>query len=136
MTGIQVLDMLSNDESDQVTLEYRRPSANNVVKTVTLTRSKEKASNPVTFSTQKLSDGTLAGYIKLTEFNAEAVPGLEQAIAKLRAQNVDELFLDLRGNLGGGPAARGGRAGGQAAAGTQVLPQLRDRVCQPDARGR
>ena len=42
------------------------------------------------------------GYIRLSEFNAEAVPGLRTALVELQKQNVDDLVLDLRGNTGGG----------------------------------
>ncbi|KAJ1424138.1 ClpP/crotonase-like domain-containing protein [Ochromonadaceae sp. CCMP2298] len=104
MTAIQMLDKMSNDERDSLELEYGTPSETGaeVRKTVQLARSTEKAVNPVTFSSKKLPDGKTAGYVKLKEFNAEAVPQLKKALVALNAQGIDELALDLRGNTGGG----------------------------------
>lgn len=99
-TALQVLDLMSNDETDQVELTYTRGTE--AAQTVTLRRSKEKVSNPVTYSVQSLSDKTRVGYIKLAEFNAAAVPGIESALRDLEKQDVVDIVLDLRGNLGGG----------------------------------
>jgi carboxyl-terminal processing protease len=126
MTAMSVLDMMSNDESSTITLEYVRPATNNGdggaaldtyekaakapgKKSVTLKRSSiEKATNPITYSTQRIASAAaggeekLAGYIKFADFNAEAVPHLRDAIEALENQGVDEYLLDLRGNTGGG----------------------------------
>jgi len=109
MTAMALLDMMSNDESDTVTLEYGRPDAgsssdgaNVEHKTVTLARSKQKATNPVSYSFERLPNGKMAGYIKFSDFNAEAVPGLRAALEAANKQGVDEVLLDLRGNTGGG----------------------------------
>jgi hypothetical protein len=56
----------------------------------------------VEYSSKRVSGGRAVGYIRLTEFNAEAVPGLRQALVDLGAQGVDDVVLDLRGNTGGG----------------------------------
>ena len=97
MTAVQLLDMMSNDNSDTVTLLYGPEK-----KSVTLARSTQKATNPVSFYSQKLRDGKVAGYVRLSEFNAEAVPGLKAALNQLNAEGVEEVLLDLRGNTGGG----------------------------------
>lgn len=119
MTAMSVLDMMSNDESDSVTLEYGREQPVDVAategqssdststqalsrKTVVLKRSKQKAENPISYSSQRLPDGTLAGYVRFSDFNSESVPGLRTALAALDAEKVDEILLDLRGNTGGG----------------------------------
>ena len=118
MTAMNLLDMMSNDESDTVTIEYGRgggggggggevvEGAEDVKgvehKSVTLKRSKQKAVNPISYSSQRLPNGKLAGYIKFSDFNAEAVPGLRAALDDLNKQGVDEILLDLRGNTGGG----------------------------------
>jgi carboxyl-terminal processing protease len=106
MSAMQLLDMMSNDEQSTVTLEYSH--SDGAGKTIgekqsaVLVRSTEKASNPVTFTSQKLKDGKTVGYIKLAEFNAQSVPGIKEALVQLNALNIDELLLDLRGNTGGG----------------------------------
>ena len=51
---------------------------------------------------EKLPDGKLAGYIRLADFNAEAVPRLQAALAELNRAGAQEVVLDLRGNTGGG----------------------------------
>lgn len=99
-TALQVLDLMSNDESNEVILKFAR--GENDPQTVTLKRSIEKVSNPVSYSVQILSDGTSVGYIKLSEFNSAAVSGIEGALKDLNKQNVADIVLDLRGNLGGG----------------------------------
>lgn len=106
MTAMNLLDMMSNDESDVVTVEYGRKGADGNVqidhKEVTLKRSKQKAENPISYTAQRLDDGKLAGYIKFSDFNSESVPGLRAALDALNSQGVDEILLDLRGNTGGG----------------------------------
>lgn len=99
-SALQVLDYMSVDESNTVTLEYTRPSVSSDVKIATLVRAREKAINPVTYSSEKISDGSTVGYIKLAEFNSASVRGFENALADLNKKNVDEIFIDLRGNLG------------------------------------
>ena len=115
MTAMSVLDMMSNDESPVITIEYFRPGAespfpgfkaatqSSAKRSATLARSGiEKAQNPISFSSQKLAGGKLAGYIRFSDFNAEAVPNLHDALLALERQGVDELLIDLRGNTGGG----------------------------------
>jgi carboxyl-terminal processing protease len=103
MTAMQVLDMLSNDKSDTLSLEYSDSNdKTSTHKIIQLARSKQQANNPIQFTSQKVSNGMKIGYIKLSEFNAEAVPSLKNAINSLNNENIDELVLDLRGNTGGG----------------------------------
>jgi carboxyl-terminal processing protease len=130
MTAIALLDLMSNDNSGSLSLEVgrgradggltgRQPAAASTVmpalarqhpdsgdlseqhEKIVLTRSKQKAVNPVTFSTKTAANGLTVGYIKLADFNSEAVEGLRQALGALEPA-VDEYVLDLRGNTGGG----------------------------------
>ena len=98
---MDVLDMLSNDRSDNLSLEYSR-GKDEPHQTITLTRTTQKANDPVTFESQILKNGKKIGYIKLSEFNAEAVPGVRKAIGELEKENIEAVVLDLRGNTGGG----------------------------------
>jgi C-terminal processing protease CtpA/Prc len=64
MTAMMLLDSMSNDERPSVTIEYSQvddTAENPTRKTITLQRSNEKASNPVSYFAQKLTDGKLAG---------------------------------------------------------------------------
>jgi len=106
MSAMDVLDMMSNDKSDTIALEYAEAGAADPAsaerKTVTLNRSKQNAVNPVAYSSQRLPNGKSAAYIKFSDFNAEAVPGLKAALDTANREAVDEVLLDLRGNTGGG----------------------------------
>ena len=106
MSAMQLLDMMSNDEQPTVRLEYSHTNTDGKAvgekETVVLLRSTEKVINPVKFSSQKLQNGKTVGYIRLGEFNSQAVPGLKAALTALNKENIDELLLDLRGNTGGG----------------------------------
>ena len=101
VTAIQLLDMLSNDDSNELIMEIGRLNTNFKKETVVLKRDKQKAQNPVLEATKKLKDGTNIGYIRLNDFNSEAVPGIKAAINKLD-DKVNLYILDLRGNTGGG----------------------------------
>jgi C-terminal processing protease CtpA/Prc len=64
MTAMQLLDMMSNDERSTVTVEYSSvddQSGTPARKTVSLKRSTQKAQNPVSYYSQKLANGKLAG---------------------------------------------------------------------------
>jgi len=117
MTAMQVLDMMSNDDSEYMKLEYSTPtldggdngSGTNFKeepeqphKIATLKRSKQKATNPVSSFVEKLINGKTVGYASLAEFNSEAVPRLREAIVSFEKAGVDYIVLDLRGNTGGG----------------------------------
>jgi carboxyl-terminal processing protease len=105
MTAMMLLDMMSTDENPTVTMEYTRVNGDKEGEKMTATLQRvlaEKATNPVEYYSKKLSNGKLLGYIRLSEFNAEAVPGVRQALVDLKKENVDEVVLDLRGNTGGG----------------------------------
>ncbi len=56
--------------------------------------------NPVTADLRK-TDHHRVGYIRLTQFNANAASEVSSAIVKLEKQNADAYILDLRNNPGG-----------------------------------
>lgn len=101
MTALQFLDRMSNDDSESITVEYSSKYSNDR-KSVVLKRSLEKTLNPVSYSVYSNPSNVKVGYIKLKEFNSQAVNGLEVALKSIAEQSVDELVLDLRGNTGGG----------------------------------
>jgi len=138
MSAMDLLNLMSNDESDHVQIEYSHASklsadrkvdksdvsnelspdinskGNDDKITVNLKRSKQEARNPVVFSALITNDKKhKIGYIRLKEFNAEAVSYLRDAIVALESGNlnsdedldkqpIDHYILDLRGNTGGG----------------------------------
>lgn len=101
LTALELLDRMSNDDSDSITIVYSKPGESER-KTVSLSRSLERAANPVRYSIETLKDGRVVGYAKINEFNSKAVEGMEMALVAMNEANAEELVLDLRGNTGGG----------------------------------
>ena len=50
---------------------------------------------------EKRSDGTVVGYIRINEFNSLVKPKLEEAIKSLKGDGANAYVMDLRGNPGG-----------------------------------
>lgn len=65
----------------------------------TLTRARIEI-HPVRFSVENSSEGTI-GYIRLTQFSANAAAEMRDAIRELEEKNVTGYILDLRSNPGG-----------------------------------
>ncbi len=59
------------------------------------------ALNPVIAQLRSSAQGVPIGYIRLSQFNANAVAELAHAIARLETQGADAYILDLRNNPGG-----------------------------------
>jgi carboxyl-terminal processing protease len=57
--------------------------------------------HPVRSEVRKTMDGRLIGYVRLSQFNANAVSEMSAAIKKLEARQVQGYVLDLRNNPGG-----------------------------------
>lgn len=67
---------------------------------VTITRNRISL-NPVVSELRKQADGTAIGYIRLSQFNANAAAEVANAIKRLEAQQAAGYILDLRSNPGG-----------------------------------
>jgi carboxyl-terminal processing protease len=59
------------------------------------------ALNPVTAELRDQTNGKKVGYIRLTQFNANATTEVKKAIEKLESQGASAYVLDLRNNPGG-----------------------------------
>lgn len=57
--------------------------------------------NPVYAELQPQTDGTKVGYIRLTQFNANATAEMAHAISQLESEGAEGYILDLRNNPGG-----------------------------------
>lgn len=57
--------------------------------------------NPVIAELRPQSDGSRIGYLRLSQFNANAAMELAHAVAKLERDGADRYILDLRNNPGG-----------------------------------
>ncbi|NEP57268.1 MAG: PDZ domain-containing protein [Symploca sp. SIO2G7] len=59
------------------------------------------ALNPVYFTLAQQPEGTTVGYIRLTQFSANATEAIADAVDSLESQGADAYILDLRNNPGG-----------------------------------
>lgn len=79
-----------------VTLQFRRDTQ---ILTFALVRTRIEL-KPVKFSL-RTEAGQRVGYVRLTQFNANAARDMRMALEKLNADKVDGYILDLRSNPGG-----------------------------------
>ncbi len=95
---------------DEAAVRMRGPIGSGV--NLTIERDGEEASeiklvrdrialNPVVAELRTPTQGTPIGYIRLSQFNANAATELAHAIARLEKQGADAYILDLRSNPGG-----------------------------------
>jgi len=69
---------------------------------VTMKRQMLEVRNPIVYKiSEKRSDGTVVGYIRINEFNSLVKPKLEEAIKSLKGDGANAYVMDLRGNPGG-----------------------------------
>jgi carboxyl-terminal processing protease len=84
----------------KVTLTIASDEASDKVQDVLLVRDRISL-NPVYADLRPQANGTVVGYIRLTQFNANASMEVASAIQRLEAQGADSYVLDLRSNPGG-----------------------------------
>lgn len=83
-----------------VVLEVKHSGKAEAIETVALKRDRIEI-NPVHSEVRTAPDGSLLGYLRLAQFNANATKDLKTAIETLEAQKVKGYILDLRNNPGG-----------------------------------
>lgn len=100
----------TNFSLDEAAERMRGPVGSQV--TLTILRGEDEAQdiqivrdrislNPVYADLRTLPDNTLMGYIRLSQFNANATTELANALHHLEEQGAERYVLDLRGNPGG-----------------------------------
>jgi len=91
---VVTMTVLTQGSDDMIGEGYRRD--------VTMKRQTMEVKNPVTYKiTEKRNDGTIVGYIRISEFNSLVKPKLEDAIKSLKASGANAFVMDLRQNPGG-----------------------------------
>lgn len=69
---------------------------------VTMTRQTQEVKDPVTYKiSERRKDGTVVGYVRITEFNSLVNPSLKEALEKLKKEGANAYVIDLRANTGG-----------------------------------
>ena len=94
----------SSESSLSDTLENIIVGDPNSVRTfdVTMDRQTMEVKDPVEYKiSETRSDGTIVGYVRISEFNTLVNSSLEKAIVDLKSQGANAYVLDLRGNTGG-----------------------------------
>eukprot|EP00977_Amphora_coffeiformis_P009938 scaffold2310_cov164-Amphora_coffeaeformis.AAC.11 len=105
-TAFDIIDQIAGEDvnADTITLTIRKAGDSAAEATdYTLARAFQKVKNPIQYKiTEKRPDGTVVGYVRISEFNALVKPKLEQALKDLFTNmGANALVLDLRGNGGG-----------------------------------
>jgi carboxyl-terminal processing protease len=113
-TAFDIIDQISdNPTAKTVTMTVRRPTATGpndltggeegtTTRDVVMERQTMEIKDPVQYKlTERRPDGTVVGYIRISEFNSLVKAKLEEAITDLESRGVNAIVLDLRGNPGG-----------------------------------
>ena len=107
-TAFDIIDQIGDDpNAKEITLTVRQMGENDLIgegtsRDVVLQRTFTKVKDPIVYKiSERRKDGTIVGYIRITEFNALVKRQLEDALKQLESQGVNAYVLDLRGNPGG-----------------------------------
>jgi carboxyl-terminal processing protease len=69
---------------------------------VTMDRQTQEMKDPVSYKiSETRKDGTVVGYVRITEFNSLVNSSLQRALARLREEGANAYVMDLRANTGG-----------------------------------
>ncbi|HEY9828192.1 MAG TPA: S41 family peptidase [Stenomitos sp.] len=100
LTLDEAAEHMRGPRGSTVLLQVQPQDRPDQVKTVSLKRDRIEI-NPVRGEIRKTENGKPFGYIRLSQFNANATKQMKEAIQKLEAQHVEGYVLDLRNNPGG-----------------------------------
>ncbi len=107
-TAFDIIDQIAeNPNSDVVTMTVLTSGPDDLKgegfsRDVTMKRQAVEVRNPIVYKiNEKRSDGTVVGYIRISEFNSQVKPKLEDAIRSLKKDGANAYVMDLRGNPGG-----------------------------------
>lgn len=107
-TAFDIIDQIAeNPNADVVTMTVLTQGPNDIKgegykRDVVMKRQFIQVSNPVVYKiSERRNDGTVVGYIRISEFNSLVKSKLEEAINNLKAEGANAFVMDLRGNPGG-----------------------------------
>jgi carboxyl-terminal processing protease len=81
-----------------VELEILRPGAKNAMKVKVV---RDEIPIETVYEAVKTYDGKKAGYLQITSFSENTAADFKKKLAKLEAEKIDGLIIDVRGNPGG-----------------------------------
>ena len=107
-TAFEIIDQISEDPNAQsVTMTVLTEGPDDLkgegnVRDVTMKRQTMEVKNPVSYKiTERRKDGTVVGYVRLSEFNSLVEAKLKEALIELRKEGANAYVLDMRSNPGG-----------------------------------
>ncbi|KAL7576434.1 hypothetical protein ACA910_018236 [Epithemia clementina (nom. ined.)] len=104
-TAFDIIDQIAeNPNAPTVTMTILPSSSTspNDARDMVLERQFQQIKNPIRYQiTERRSDGTIVGFIRITEFNSLIKANLENALKNLKAQGANAFVIDLRRNGGG-----------------------------------
>ncbi|GFH48758.1 hypothetical protein CTEN210_05234 [Chaetoceros tenuissimus] len=107
-TAFDIIDQISEQPNvEEVTFTVLTQGPDDLegegyIRDVTMKRQFVEVKDPITYKiTEKRKDGTIVGYIRISEFNSLVKPKLENALKALTVEGANALVLDLRQNPGG-----------------------------------
>lgn len=103
-TAFEIIDQISDEESPYVkmTVVTENLGGEDYVRDVTIAREFTEVKNPVSFRvSEKRSDGTTVGYIRISEFNSLVKSKVEKALQSLEKDGCNAYVIDVRSNPGG-----------------------------------
>lgn len=96
-----VNQIAENPEAATITMTVEKQGSSHPEEVV-LARNLQTVKNPVHFKiSERRSDGTVVGYIRISEFNALVKAKLQKALKVLTQQGANAYVLDIRRNSGG-----------------------------------
>jgi len=104
LTAFEIIDQISEKDSPivKMTVVTENPGKDDYIRDVTMARAFAEVKNPVSFKvSEKRSDGTTVGYIRISEFNSLVKSKVEEALQSLEKDGCNAYVLDVRSNPGG-----------------------------------
>lgn len=107
-TAFQIIDQISEDpDAKLITMTVLTEGPDDIkgegyFRDVTMKRQTMEVKNPIFYKiSERRSDGTVVGYIRLSEFNSLVEPRLKDALSTLKNDGANAYVLDMRSNPGG-----------------------------------
>jgi C-terminal peptidase prc len=107
-TAFEIIDQLSEEPNAKtITMTVLTEGPDDIkgegfIRDVTMKRQTMEVKNPISYRiSERRKDGTVVGYVRLSEFNSLVESKLKEALSSLRSEGANAYVLDMRSNPGG-----------------------------------
>ena len=110
-TAFQIIDQITEEEANgngkTVTMTILTEGPDDIkgegyIRDVTMKRQTMEVKNPISYKiSERRNDGTVVGYIRVSEFNSLVEAKLKEALSSLKNDGANAYVLDMRSNPGG-----------------------------------